>query len=136
MKRIDLKKTTSFYRIRALDVILILFILSITVGVVLNTKLKSNRTLSNASEASVFHEGKQIARMSLDKDQEISLLDGKMCLEVKEQKIRVKKSLCPRQVCVHMGWIRYPGETIACVPFGILIEIKPFDSPVVDAVIY
>jgi hypothetical protein len=136
VKRIDLKKTASFYQFRTLDVILIILILFITAGVVLNTKLAMNWALSSASEASVFREGKQIAHLSLDKDREIPLLDGKVRLEVKEKRIRVKKSNCPRQVCVHMGWIRYPGQTIACVPYGILIEIKPSDSPVVDAVVY
>lgn len=72
----------------------------------------------------------------LDQDQKSVLLDGKMLVEVKNRKIRVSKSECPRQICVNMGWIQHPGEAIICVPYKTVIEIKSGGSPVVDAVVY
>ena len=74
--------------------------------------------------------------MTLDKDQEISLLNGKMLIEIKGKKLRVKKSECPRQVCVNAGWIRLAGENIICVPFKTLIEVKSTGAPLVDAVVF
>ena len=68
--------------------------------------------------------------------EEISLLNGKMLIEIKDNKLRVKKSECPRQVCVHMGWIRFTGETIICVPYKTLIEIKSTGAPSLDAVAF
>jgi hypothetical protein len=136
MKKLDQKKTPDFYRINIRDLILVLFIVLLTAGTVIAAKQDLNESRSNVPEASVFHEGHIIREFRIDKDQEISLLDGKMCLEVKGKKLRIKKSDCSHQTCVHMGWIHYPGETLACMPHKILIRINQEDSPVVDAVIY
>lgn len=95
-----------------------------------------NSPLSNDREVSIFHEGKILKKLKLNKDQEFTLFNGDMSIEVRDNKIRVKKSNCPRQTCVHIGWIYYPGEKIACLPHKIFIEIESSDSFVVDAVIY
>ena len=95
-----------------------------------------NSPLPNDRKVSIFHEGKILRTLKLNKDQELTLFNGDMSIEVRDNKIRVKKSNCPRQTCVHMGWIYYPGERIACLPHKILIEIEPSDSSAVDAVIY
>ena len=130
------EKMHHLYRIRLSDIILILFIILFTAGTVAAAKQGLNHPVSHIPEASVFHEGHIIKEFKLDKDQKIPLLDGKFCLEIKERKLCVKNSDCSHQTCVHMGWIHYPGETIACMPHKILIRINQKDSPVVDAVIY
>jgi len=98
------------------------------------SKLGLNWQSFSANEASIYYDGKLSKRLALNKDQEIVLLNGKMLVEIKENKIRVKRSECPRQVCVNTGWIQYTGEAIICVPFKTLIEIKSPETPVVDAV--
>lgn len=129
-QRVDFKKTTF------LDVILIVSILLLSGGVILKTKLSDHFKPSEAIEAYFFHDGKMHQHAELKINQEIVLLDGKMLIEVKDKKLRVKRSECPRQLCVNMGWIKYPGESIVCVPFKTLIEIKSPDKSVVDAVVY
>ncbi len=131
----DSVESSDFYRITAFDVVLIVLILSFSTGAILFTRLGLNWQLPKIPEASVYHEGKLLKHLKLDKDQEIILLDGKMLIEVKEGRIRAKKSDCPRKICVNTGWIKTPGQIIVCVPNKILIEIKRATSPFLDAVV-
>ncbi len=123
------------YKLTVFDVVLIAFILLFSVGVILHTKLGLNWQ-SSKSEAFIYHEGELFRHIDLDRDQELFLLNGKMLIEIKERRIRIRKSDCPRQVCVNTGWIRYPGETVVCVPYRVLIEVESVGSPIVDAVVY
>jgi len=130
------KQRVDFSKITVFDVILIASILLLSAGILLRTKLNLDRKPSAAMGASVYHDGKLHDRLALDTDRELVLLNGKMLIEVKGKKLRVKKSECPRQLCVKTGWIQYTGETIVCVPFKTLIEINSGDTPVVDAVVF
>jgi len=129
-QRVALRKLTPF------DVVVILFIMLLAVGIIFRNRLSLSRRPSEAIEVAVYHDGKIHQHLALDKDQEISLLNGKMLIEIKEKKLRVKKSECPRQVCVNVGWIRFTGETIICVPYKTLIEMKSTGVPLVDAVVF
>lgn len=130
------KERSDFSKVTAFDVVLVALILLFSIGVILHTKLGLNGQSSRVSEASVYHEGKRLEHLKLDRDQELPLLNGKMLIEIKAGRIRVRESDCPRQVCVNTGWIRYPGETVVCVPYKVLIEVKSAGSPIVDAVVY
>ncbi|MCP4353717.1 MAG: NusG domain II-containing protein, partial [Desulfobacterales bacterium] len=57
-------------------------------------------------------------------------------IETKQGGIRIKKSDCPRQICVNTGWIKTPGRIIVCVPNKILIEIKSEKPLFLDAVVH
>jgi hypothetical protein len=129
-QRVALRKLTPF------DVVVILFIMLLAVGIIFRNRLSLSRRPSEAIEVAVYHDGKIHQHLALDKDQEISLLNGKMLIEIKDKKLRVKKSECPRQVCVNVGWIRFTGETIICVPYKTLIEMKSTGAPLVDAVVF
>ena len=48
---------------------------------------------------------------------------GKNILEVKGGAVRVVEADCPDKICVRRGAIKNLGETIACVPHKILIEV-------------
>lgn len=45
-------------------------------------------------------------------------------IEVKDQTIRIKDADCGDLVCVRVGAISKPGETIVCLPHRLVIEIK------------
>lgn len=135
MKRDNPAGNESFYRLTPFDVVLIVLILFASTGVILFTELGLNWQLSETPEAVVYHEGKLLDHLSLDKDREIVLLEGKMILEIKDEAVRVKKSDCPRKICVNRGWIKSPGQVIVCVPNKILIEIKKSAAPLLDAVV-
>jgi hypothetical protein len=124
------------YRITVFDVVLVLLILFFSAGVIVHTKVGFKGQSSKVAEASVYHEGNLLKDVKLDKDQEFHLLNGKMRIEIKEGRIRVKESDCPRQICVNTGWLQHPGESVVCVPYKVLIEVKSAGAPVVDAVVY
>ncbi len=127
---------TLTYKATAFDVVLIVLILFFSLGAVLHTRLDLNRQLPKVSEASVYQEGKLFRPLSLDKDQEAIVLNGRMLIEVKGGRTRVRKSDCPRRICVNTGWIKTPGQVIACVPNKVLVEINSGGSPFLDAVVY
>jgi len=49
---------------------------------------------------------------------------GESTVEVNEGRIRFLDSPCPGRYCVHMGWIRQTGEVAACLPNGVVVEIR------------
>lgn len=59
-----------------------------------------------------------------------------MLIEIKDGKIRVVKSDCPHQVCVHVGWIAHSGEAITCVAYKTVIEIGSTENLSIDAVAF
>jgi hypothetical protein len=119
-----------------LDVIAIVLLVLLSTSVILHNKLGSNLPWARVAEASIFRDGELLFQhLKLDKDQEVVLSNGAMVVEVKEGRIRVKESDCPRRICLHTGWIQHPGETIVCVPNKMVIEIEASGSaPSVDAV--
>ena len=130
------KPRIDIYKITLVDVIVIVCILLLSTGIILNAKLGLIWKSEKVTNASVHHDGKLHKHLKLVEDQELVLLNGKMVVEIKGKKVRVKKSDCPRQVCVNIGWIQHSGEAIICVPFKTLIEIKSAATPQVDAVVF
>lgn len=123
-------------RMRMLDFVLIAVILLGSAGGLLGSMWEQKPSSPQAKEVIIYRDGAASRKLALAGDREFSLLGGKMVLEVREGKVRVKKSDCPRQVCVHQGWASHAGESIVCVPFKTLIEIQSNSKPVVDAVVY
>lgn len=128
--RLDLNRLT------LLDVIAIVLLMLLSTSVILHNKLGSNLPWARVAEASIFRDGELLFQhLKLDKDQEVVLSNGAMVVEVKDGRVRVKDSDCPRRICLHTGWIQHPGETIVCVPNKIVIEIEASGStPSLDAV--
>ena len=49
--------------------------------------------------------------------------DGKNIVEIKSGAVSVIAADCPDKICIRRGAIKNVGETIACVPHKLLIEI-------------
>lgn len=136
MDRDIAKSRIELHRLTVPDAIVIVLILSLSVALIAHAALGSRRSSSKPIEASIYHDGKLLKRLSLKEDREIPLEDGKMLIEIKDGKIRVLKSDCPRQVCARVGWIAHSGEAITCVPYKTVIEIGSATNPVIDAVVF
>ena len=128
--RVDLK------RMRMLDFLLIVAILLGSAGWLLASRTDTNLDNPDPREVVVFHDGVASKRLGLGTDTTVTLLHGKMTVEIHDHRIRIQHSDCPRQFCVHQGWAKYEGESIICVPFKTLIEIQSSAGPVLDAVVY
>ena len=61
---------------------------------------------------------------------------GKNIIEVRDGSIAVVEADCPDRLCVKAGRLSHPGETAACLPHGLLLEVKGDSAvPVQDDVI-
>lgn len=49
---------------------------------------------------------------------------GDNVLEIKNNKVRVRNSNCPEQICVRTGFISKPGQSIICLPHKLIVEIE------------
>jgi hypothetical protein len=118
------------------DVIVVVCILVFTVAVAFEASLMALQAPSGKKTAFVYGEGVLMERLDLGTNQDVVLLEGKMKIRVQDGRIAVVETDCPRKVCMHIGWIRHPGETIICAPFKIAVQIEASGEPSVDAVVF
>lgn len=130
------KSRIELHRLTVPDAIVIVLILSVSLALIVNAAFGSRRASSKPVEASIYQDGKLVKRLSLKEDQQESLYDGKMLIEIKDGKIRVSRSDCAHQICVRVGWIAHSGEAITCVPYKTVIEIGSAKNTVIDAVVF
>lgn len=83
----------------------------------------------------IYHKQSQVRILNLKKDQHILLSDigVPMEIEISDDKVRVKSSDCPLQICVKKGWTGLTQDPIICMPNHIMVVIKG-DEEDVDAV--
>lgn len=81
-------------------------------------------------------DGKLVGNFSLEEDRFIPV-DGKLGttrVEIVDNGVRVLDSPCPHKLCVKSGTISKSGETLVCLPNGVVIRIEGEEEPSVDAV--
>lgn len=74
--------------------------------------------------------GKEHYRFNLKKEGQYLLQEFSPPVEVtiKEGEIAITHNDCPQQICMKMGPISKPGQTIVCVPKKILIYIPTHEE--------
>ncbi len=93
---------------------------------------------SGAARAKLSRAGKVLAELPLDKPGSRTFEAGgaRFTVEVRPGRgIHISESNCPAKVCVHSGWAVRPGETVACLPNRVLLEIEG-EKAEYDAVIH
>jgi len=125
-----------FYRVSRLDLIIIALILSLSILSIFWVAKNRRQHSAQPKVALIYQKDSPPEEVDLVKDNTLTILDGRMHIEIKAGKLRVLDSDCPQHICVNMGWIEYSGQTIACVPNGVLVEIKSAGPQVLDAVVY
>jgi hypothetical protein len=77
------------------------------------------------SQAQVVVSGEKVLTLdlSLEGIHEVLGAIGVTRIEVRDGKVRVLSSPCPRQVCRHGGWIGEPGTLLVCLPNEVLIRV-------------
>lgn len=81
----------------------------------------------HGSYAVISIDGKEVERLDLDKDQELTVetsYGGYNIVEVKNNKVFVKEADCKNQVCVNTGEISESYDVIACLPHGLTVTIE------------
>jgi len=54
---------------------------------------------------------------------------GAMTLQIENNRIRVRRSSCPNQVCVKQGAAQRPGEMLVCVPNRLVVLLRGYAPP-------
>ena len=110
-------------RVTVLDLLLIAGLLGLP-GWALVTSWRAAR---EQPVAYVYQDNRLLGAYQLDRDQVVVIGDKArpdMKIEIKDGRIRVAESDCPKGVCKHVGWVRTPGRSIVCVPNKVLIELR------------
>ncbi len=117
-------------RITLLDLTLLvgLFVLSLTGWFVARAVQEDSNTVI------VSVGGKKTLILSLDKDglYEVEGPRGKTIVQIRDHRVRVKDSACPRKFCVRQGWVR--RGAIICVPNRVVVSVGQKLPEGVDAV--
>lgn len=80
--------------------------------------------------AVVTRNGEEIGRYSLAEDREIVFEDGahKNIMVIENGKVSMKDANCPDRLCVGMRAAFYRGQTVVCLPHGIVITVVSEDD--------
>lgn len=114
--------------------VLIFVILIGLIGIFTYRKINSGNKLV----AVIKQDGKVVKKIDLNnvkKDTEIKIKSKDNhynIIEVGEKKIRFKSADCQNQICVKSGWIKHPGDSVACLPHKVLIVIQGKNREVDD----
>lgn len=78
------------------------------------------------SRAEISVDGKTVMELDLSEDQVLTVDGaggGYNRIQVRDGAVSVLEASCPDKVCVHTGAVRYPGETIVCLPNRMIITV-------------
>ena len=78
------------------------------------------------SRAEISVGGKAVMELDLSEDQVLTVDGaggGYNRIQVRDGAVSVLEASCPDKVCVHTGTVRYPGETIVCLPNRMIITV-------------
>ena len=61
----------------------------------------------------------------LSEDRSLTITSGghTLCIVIENQKAYVASSNCPDKTCLHQGKISSVGDTVICVPSGVVLKI-------------
>ena len=101
------------------DRLLFIFLVTISVAGIFITR----EAMSQGSDVFIEINGKLEYSLPLDINRTISVngLLGNTIIEINEKKVRIKKALCPNQICVHQGWVS--KGAIVCLPGRIVVIV-------------
>ena len=118
------------------DLLLIVILLVLSTGLIIRSGFSGVRREAFGATAVVHRAGSEVMRIDLGSDGTFDLPGGRVRIVSKEGRVRIARSDCPQNTCVHAGWIGSAGETLVCVPNQLVIEIVTDTEPEVDAVVF
>ena len=106
------------------DIILTIAVLWISAISMILININRNKPSSNSE--------KEIVVMSVD-----GIVDDNGAyniINIKDGVAKMKDANCPDKLCMHQGHISKNGESIVCLPHGLIVEIKSKKNPEVDII--
>ncbi|NLD60407.1 MAG: NusG domain II-containing protein [Clostridiales bacterium] len=117
------------------DVFLLLAVLALSGALFFALRANSGP----AGIARVYHEGDEIAELSLSGPGEFRWEDGDdyVLVRVEDGRARVTEASCPDKLCVNTGAVSRAGAAIVCLPNRVSVVLeKPGDAEQLDAIAY
>ena len=117
------------------DVFLLLAVLALSGALFFALRANSGP----AGIARVYHEGDEIAELSLSGPGEFRWEDGDdyVLVRVEDGRARVTEASCPDKLCVNTGAVSRAGAAIVCLPNRVSVVLeKPGDAGELDAVAF
>ena len=86
------------------------------------------KAFPQGSDVGIEVNGKPVYRLPLNKDTTVRVIgaSGDTIVEIKNRKVRIKESACPKQICVHDGWI--DRGALICLPNKVVVSIGGEDK--------
>lgn len=74
----------------------------------------------------IYRDGQRAESFALSENRvfEIVSAGGTNRLEIRDGEAFLTDADCPDRLCVHMGKIRYDGQTIVCLPHKVIVAIE------------
>lgn len=79
-----------------------------------------------AARLEIHYPDSSVAVYSLSQERTVAVQGQngmELTVEIANGRARVRQSGCPDQVCVNCGWLSRSGQTAACVPAGVYIQV-------------
>lgn len=86
---------------------------------------------SGGDTAVVYVDGEKVYSLPLGRDATVELSDGAVTVTVEDGRVRISRSDCPEQLCVHSAPIGAEGGAIVCLPMKVTVVVE---SGEVDAI--
>ncbi len=111
------------------DIVLVLAVMALSIFLI--AQGVAGAGAGSRLEVRVNAAGGEILTLPLDADSgELTVRGwgGESRLEVRGGRARMLDSACPDKLCVKVGWISSPGESVVCLPNRVVIEIVSADG--------
>lgn len=121
------------------DIILTIAVLWISAISMILINISRNKSSSNSEKEIVVMsvDGKVEREIVLSKDGDYGIVDDNGAyniINIKDGVAKMKDANCPDKLCMHQGHISKNGESIVCLPHGLIVEIKSKKNPEVDII--
>jgi hypothetical protein len=128
--RIGLSGGRTGIRVSALDIAA--FVLALAVAALMAVRVYSGR--SGTPEVHVRSPSQEwILPLDTDRIEEVPGPLGNTVVAIRQGQVRVLSSPCTEKICVKSGAISRPGQWIACLPNGVIVDIRGSTREKVDA---
>ena len=121
------------------DIILLVTVLLLSCAGILFVNYRKNSVKTDIAKSKVLMrvDGKVEQEIDLSKDGDYAIVNDNgdfNTINITQGVVRMKEANCPDKLCIHQGKISKNGETIVCLPHGLIVEIKSDDNPELDIV--
>lgn len=121
------------------DILIYVLSFVLIIGLLITSNIVTGKAEGKVKYAVVTIDGKQKYKLNMSEDRELVLnkdkypsLLGEMIIEIKDNKVRVKKEESPLHYCSMQGWVDSVAKPIVCLPNEVVITIVGQETPDFD----